>query len=131
MARKLTRVAVATVACLSLAAEPAVAHTFSEGTTLTAKRALGKRRALIFGNLSDGQCKNGKTVQLVNAKTGGVKATDVTDKDGEYRFKVRRGKRTKRFYTRFQGSVETSYQHSHTCRGSQSNTVKIKRRRRR
>ena len=129
MARKLIRVAVATVACLSLAAEPAVAHTFSEGTTLSGKRALGRKRALIFGTLSDGQCKRGKTIQLVNAKTGGVKATDVTDKEGEYRFKVRRGKRTKRFYARFQGSVETSYQHSHTCRGSQSRIIKVKRRR--
>ena len=131
MARKVVRVAVATVACLSLAAEPAVAHTFSEGTTLSAKRALGRKRALIFGTLSDGQCRQGKTIQLVNAKTGAVKKTDVTDREGEYRFKVRRGKRTKRFFARFQGTVETNYQHSHTCQGSQSKIVKIKRRRRR
>ena len=131
MGRKLTRVTVAAVACLSLAAEPAAAHVFNESTTLSAERALGRRRALIFGVLSDGQCKRGKTVQLVNARTGGVKATDVTDREGEYRFKVRRGKRTKRFFVRFQGTVETSYGHSHTCGASQSRIVKIRRRRNR
>lgn len=129
MARKIATLVVAGVASLSLVAEPAVAHTFSESTSLSVNRTLTKRRAIIFGSLTDGQCKARQTIELVNAKTGAIKRTDVTDNNGEYGFKVRRGKKTKKFFARFPGSVETSYEHSHTCQASQSGIVKVKRRR--
>jgi hypothetical protein len=132
--RKTTLAVLSVILGLMLTATSAQAHVFTAGTTLTAKKAPGPPtdpgdKVLIFGKLKSAQadCRAGETVALFKKKRGPDRrlGTDVTDSEGEYRFKLRPN-RSMRVYTRFAGSVDSSYGHSHTCQGSTSDTVRVR-----
>jgi hypothetical protein len=134
MSRRLAAIAV--ISILGLLAFPlsAGAHVSTAGTSLTIKKVPGPPvdrgdKVLVFGKLKSGDaaCKTGKTVTLFRKKRGPDRrlGTDLTDAEGEYRFKLR-PRRTMRLYTRFNGTVTTSYGHSHTCQASRSKTKPVK-----
>lgn len=120
------------VLCLAFCLLPASwssAHTFSAGTSLSSRDvpsgAVDKGdRVLVFGKLKSAQatCRAGETVEL--RRKSRTLGTDVTDAEGEYRFRIR-VRKDMRVFVQFDGSVETSYGHSHTCRGSNSKSVFI------
>lgn len=134
MTQRTTAAVLSALLGLLLAATSAQAHVVTAPTTLTIKKAPGPPvdkgdKVLIFGRLnsSEAACRAGEVVQLFRKKRGPDKriGTDVTDAEGEYRFKLR-PERSLRLYTRFDGSVDSNYGHSHTCQGSQSETVRVK-----
>lgn len=134
MARRTGFVAVATFLGLLLLASSAGAHVSTAPTTLTIKKAPQQPvdpgdKVIVFGKLKspDASCRPGKEIDLFRKKPGTDRllATDRTDAEGEYRFRVRPN-RTIKVYTRFDGSVDSTYGHSHTCTGDRSRTIKIK-----
>jgi hypothetical protein len=133
MARRVAAIAVFTVLGLLVFPLSAGAHVSTAGTSLSIKKAPGPPidrgdKLVVFGKLksSDATCKTGKTVNLFRKKRGPDKnlGSDLTDAEGEYRFKLR-PRRTMKLYTRFNGTVTTSYGHSHTCQASQSKTIRV------
>ena len=126
MARRGIVLLLSAVVSLSMVGE-AAAHTFNRSTSIKVKRIVTVKKVVVTGELTGNECQAGKTVQLVKA-SGAVKKTAVTDNEGEFLFKVRRGKRSKRFVVRFQGTSETNYGHSHVCGASESKSIKIPRR---
>lgn len=127
--------AITLVAVLAIFAFPlgAYAHVSTAGTSLRIKKVPGPPidqgdKVLIFGKLKspDANCKAGKEVRLFRKRPGPdrPRGTDLTDAEGEYRFKLRPG-RTLKLYTRFNGTVDTSYGHSHTCQGSTSEVIRV------
>lgn len=130
------RMAIAVITILGLLAIPlsASAHVSTAGTSLTIKKAPGPPvdkgdKVIVFGKLKSGDatCRTGKTVNLFRKKPGPDRnlGSDLTDAEGEYRFKLRPNK-TMKLYTRFNGTVTTSYGHSHTCQASRSRTIPVK-----
>ena len=106
----------------------AFAHTVSSGTSVTIRKVpTGATRAgakvIIYGKLRSPRpsCRVNKVVRLVRVRPGTdrVIATDITDREGEYLF-VRRPVNDQTVYTRFSGTLSTSYGHSHRCRASRS-----------
>jgi hypothetical protein len=109
----------------------AVAHTFVADTSLTIHKAPTGATAsgatvVIYGRLLSPRlkCRFDQVVKLLRVRPGrdALLARDSTDREGEYIF-VRTPQADQRVYTRFSGSVETSYGHSHTCRASRSSTL--------
>jgi phosphate-selective porin len=134
MARRLAAIAVFTILGLLSFPLSAGAHVSTAGTSLTVKKAPGPPvdrgdKVIVFGKLKSGDatCRTGKTVTLFRKKPGRDRnmGTDLTDAEGEYRFKLR-PRRTMKLYTRFNGTVTTSYGHSHTCQASQSKTIRAR-----
>ena len=112
---------------------PAVAHVFSADTSIRARMVPSGtvtkgERVLVFGRLRSGQavCRQGKTVQLMRRRPGAdtVLRSDTTDAEGEYRFRIK-ARKDMTVYVAFRGSVESSYGHSHTCRGSSSRGLQV------
>jgi hypothetical protein len=111
----------------------AVAHTFVADTSLTIHKAptgatVSGETVVIYGKLLSPRlkCRFDKVVKLLRVRPGqdALLARDTTDREGEYLF-VRTPKTDQRVYTRFSGSLDTSYGHSHRCRPSRSSTVFI------
>lgn len=134
MARRVAAIAVFTVLGLLVFPLSAGAHVSTAGTSLSIKKAPGPPidrgdKLVVFGKLksSDATCINAKTVNLFRKKRGPDKnlGSDLTDAEGEYRFKLR-PRRSMKLYTRFNGTVTTSYGHSHTCQASQSKTIRAR-----
>lgn len=137
MPRKMAALVIAVAVGLLLFPLSAAAHVSTAPTSLTIKKVPGPPidrgdRVLVFGKLKspDSNCRGGQTVHLFKKKPGADRrlGTDQTDAEGEYRFRLRPN-RTLKLYTRFQGSVDTSYGHSHTCEPSKSKNKKVKVRR--
>lgn len=114
------------------------AHVIDEDTNLTIARAPKgkvdpKTRVVVFGRLrSDAAtCRRGKLIELREPRPGAdpVLAEDRTDAEGEYRF-VLRPNRDLVLYTRFAGTLTSSYGHRHRCRGDNSRRIRIDVRRR-
>jgi hypothetical protein len=106
----------------------AVAHTVVAETSLTIHKApRGATNAglkiVIFGRLRSARpaCRSNKLVKLFRVRPGPDRllATDRTDLEGDYRF-VRHPRRDQTDYTRFSGTFNTSYGHSHRCVKSRS-----------
>lgn len=83
-------------------------------------------RVLIVGQLGPRKCEDGQTIKLKQVRPGAdhVLGTDKTDRDGEYRFRINPNN-DMRVYTRFAGSVDSSYGHSHKCEKSKSARVLV------
>jgi hypothetical protein len=114
-------------------AEVAVAHTFVAGTSLTINKVPGGSvnkgtTVVIYGKLKSSHafCREDQVVRLMKVRPGSDKLLhkDRTDAEGEYLF-VRTAKKDQKLYTKFKKVTETSYGHSHTCKGSRSKTIKI------
>jgi hypothetical protein len=112
----------------------AEAHVSNVSTSLSINKSPRRavdagRKVIIFGDLSsaNADCVRNQEITLFRKKRGPDRrlGTDQTDNEGEYRFKIR-PRRTRRYYTRFAGSVETSYGHSHTCQASRSRTIRVR-----
>ena len=109
----------------------AVAHTFAADTTLSIAKVPGGAtqagaRVLVFGKLHSARptCRADKVVKLMRVRPGPDKviARDRTDAEGEYLF-VRNPARDQTVYTRFSGTLNTSYGHSHRCRSDRSGNL--------
>ena len=107
------------------------AHTVSRATSLSIDKIPSRAthpgdRVLIVGELGPRKCEDGQTITLKQVRPGvdPVLGTDKTDGDGEYRFRINPNNDMK-VYTRFAGSVDSSYGHSHTCEKSKSARVKV------
>jgi hypothetical protein len=101
----------------------AVAHTFVAETTLTIRKAPRGAtnpggKVIIYGRLKSANpsCRSNKLVRLMKVRPGADKILDVdrTDLEGDYRF-VRHPGGDVTVYTRFLGTFNTSYGHSHQC----------------
>jgi hypothetical protein len=134
MTRRTMGVIVAAVVAVLVLSGSAMAHVFTAGTTLSIKKSPGPPidrgdKVVVFGKLKSAQrdCRADETVILFRKKRGPDRrlGTDQTDNEGEYRFKLR-PRRSMRVYTRFSGSVQTSYGHSHTCTASRSKTIRLR-----
>jgi hypothetical protein len=133
MARRYVGMILGTLLLLALVPATSQAHVANIATSLGIGKApsgaseAGKK-VVIFGRLkaSEQDCKEGQTVRLFRRRPGPDKqiGKDVTDADGEYGF-VKRPGRDQRVYTKFNGAVETSYGHSHTCAASKSRALFI------
>jgi hypothetical protein len=106
----------------------AVAHTVVSATSLTIQKfprgATNKGAAVIIaGRLKSARaaCRANKTVKLMKVRPGPDRllARDITDSEGEYFF-IRHPRRDQTVYTRFSGTLVTSYGHSHECLKSRS-----------
>jgi hypothetical protein len=106
----------------------AVAHTVVAGTSLTIHKApRGPTNAgakiVIFGRLRSARpaCRSNKLVKLFRVRPGADRllARDRTDLEGDYRF-VRHPRRDQTVYTRFSGTLNSTYPHSHRCVKSRS-----------
>jgi hypothetical protein len=115
----------------TVAVGAAFAHNFAADTSLTiAKVPSGATQAgakvLIYGRLRSGNasCRTNKVVKLMRVRPGPDKllARDRTDAEGEYLF-VRNPGRDQTVYTRFSGTFNTSYGHSHRCRSDRSRSL--------
>jgi hypothetical protein len=133
MARKVAASLIAAVLGLLLTPLSAGAHVSTAPTSLSIKKAPGPPidrgdKVVVFGKVksADANCRAGKTIHLFRKKRGPDRrlGKDLTDAEGEYRFKLR-PRRSMRLYTRFRGSVATSYGHSHTCTASKSKTIRV------
>jgi hypothetical protein len=107
-----------------------LAHVFDAGTSVKARRiptgtVERRARVLVVGKLqsSVAACRQGELVEL--KRRARTLRTDLTDAEGEFRFKIR-PRKTIRVFVQFDGSVETSYGHSHTCGGSRSQNIRLK-----
>ena len=110
------------------------AHTFTASTSLTIAKAPAHPTApghdvFIFGSLNSARhaCVAHKVVRLMKKRPGidRLLARDRTDSEGDYSF-LRNPTKDQTWYTRFPGSVVTTYGHSHTCLASRSADVHIK-----
>jgi hypothetical protein len=84
-------------------------------------------RVVIFGDVKGrGFCTDGRQVTLFRSRPGADErvGTDRTDNDGEYRFVIR-PQADGSFYVRIGPRRQTSYGHSHRCRGDRSPSVFI------
>jgi hypothetical protein len=131
------RIAIGAAAAVLLLAtmlpDPALAHFFSAKTSLTIHKVPTGVTApgatvLIYGKLRSPRpaCRFDKVVKLMKVRPGADKvlSRDRTDREGEYLF-VREPKRDQTLYTRFSRTLQTSYGHSHRCRGSRSDNLFI------
>jgi hypothetical protein len=134
MVAKLRLPAAAVLAVMVLAGGVANAHVANIGTSLgvqkSPKRAVQPRaRVLIFGMLKspNDDCVANQQVKLFRRRPGPdrLMGTTVTDGEGEYVFR-RRFPTSRTVYTRFQGDVESSYGHSHTCQPDRSRNLRIR-----
>ncbi len=107
------------------------AHTVSHATSLSIDKIPSRAthpgdRVLIVGRLRPNACNAGQTIKLKRVRPGAdsTLGTDKTDGNGEYRFGIN-PKGDMRVYTRFGGSVDSSYGHSHTCQKSTSARVLV------
>jgi hypothetical protein len=101
----------------------AVAHTFVAETNLTIRKAPRGAtnpggKVIVFGRLKSANpaCRSNRSVRLMKVRPGPDKvlAGDRTDLEGDYRF-VRHPGGDVTVYTRFMGTFNTSYGHSHKC----------------
>lgn len=121
------------VSLLVLVGGVANAHVANIGTSLGVQKSPkgavdpGKR-VLLFGKLKSAmvECRADQQVKLFRKRPGPDRriGTTVTDGEGEYLFRRRFGADAS-VYTRFQGAVEASYGHSHTCQPSRSRNLRI------
>jgi hypothetical protein len=82
-------------------------------------------RVVIFGDVKGRSfCTDGRIVTLFRGRPGPDEriGTDRTDNDGEYRFVIR-PQSDGSFYVRIGGRRNTSYGHSHRCRGDRSPSI--------
>jgi hypothetical protein len=133
MRRIVAAVLVTAFLTVSVLGEVATAHTFVATTSLGINKAPGGSvkkgtTVVIYGKLKSSKalCREDQVVRLMKARSGDDKllAKDRTDAEGEYLF-VRTAKKDMKVYTKFKKVTETSYGHSHTCKGSKSKTIKI------
>lgn len=131
MKRAVTGTIVGVFLLTTLGIGAAVAHTFASNTSLTINKIPTSAtrpgaRVLIYGRLRSfrATCRANKVVKLIRVRPGPdlVLARDTTDAEGEYRF-VRRPSRDQTVYTRFAGTLRTSYGHSHRCRADRSTSL--------
>jgi hypothetical protein len=111
--------------------DTALAHTFAARTSLSIHKVPAGATApgatvIVYGKLRSARvsCRFDKLVRLMKVRPGPDKVLgrDRTDREGEYLF-VRKPKRDQKVYTRFSGTLQTSYGHSHRCRASRSDNV--------
>jgi hypothetical protein len=123
----------ATFLLVSILASSAMAHNFVANTSLTIHKApTGATHpghdVVIFGKLRSGHhsCEVHKVVRLMKKRPGPDKllGRDRTDTEGDYSF-LRNPTRDMTVYTRFRGSLNTSYGHSHECLASRSSNLFI------
>jgi hypothetical protein len=109
----------------------ALAHTFVASTSLTIHKVPGGvtnpgATVVVYGKLRSVRplCRSDRVVKLMRARPGAdqLLAKDRTDSEGEYIF-IRHPRRDQHIYTRFSGFFQTSYGHSHRCRGSFSSIL--------
>lgn len=84
-------------------------------------------RVLIFGKVKGRNlCTDRREVTLFRVRPGADErvGTDRTDNEGEYRFAIR-PQSDGTFYVRLRGLRQTSYGHSHRCRGDRSPSVSV------
>jgi hypothetical protein len=133
MKRIVASAAVAMFFLATLMSGPAGAHVFTANTSLSIHKApIGATApgadVSIFGKLRSprASCRVDKVVKLFKVLDGPDKllAMDRTDAEGTYGF-VRRPVRDFKVYTKFSGSLVTSYGHSHECLPSKSSRLLI------
>lgn len=125
--------AVAMFFVVTALAGTAAAHTFVAGTSLSIHKAptgVTKPGATvsIYGKLQSPRrtCRANRVVKLFQVAAGpDIRlAKDRTDSEGTYGFSRQPTKDIK-VYTRFSGSLESSYGHSHECLRSRSSKLLI------
>jgi hypothetical protein len=82
-------------------------------------------RVLIFGKVKGRNlCTDHRQVTLFRTRSGADESmgTDRTDREGEYRFAIRPHV-DGLFYVSIRGLRDTSYGHSHRCRGDRSPSI--------
>ncbi len=133
MKRILVSGVAATFLLVSILASSAMAHNFVANTSLSIhKSPTGVTHpghdVVIFGKLHSGHhsCEVHKVVRLMKKRSGPDKllAKDRTDTEGDYSF-LRNPSHDLTVYTRFKGSLATSYGHSHECLASRSSNLFI------
>jgi hypothetical protein len=131
MKRPFVALGVATIMVLALLPDTASAHTFVASPRLTINKVPAGatdpgERIVIYGKILSRRvlCRNARVVRLLRAVSGPdvLLATDITDREGEYRF-VRRPRRDQTLYTTIRRLVRTSYGHSHVCRRARSSNL--------
>jgi hypothetical protein len=131
------RIALAAAAAVLLLAtilpDTSLAHTFAARTRLSINKVpAGATHAgakiVVYGKLRSGRatCRSNKVVKLMKVRPGPdrVLGKDRTDSEGEYLF-VRKPFSDQTVYTKFSGTLQTSYGHSHRCRRSRSDNLFI------
>jgi hypothetical protein len=120
------------VVLTSVLAGSAIAVVGEKETTLTiAKAPSGKTdpgdKVLIFGRLKPTACQALQTIKLIQVLEDGNQKlkTGKTASDGEYSFKLK-PKETIKVFTKFPGSVDSTYEGSLTCLKSKSDKIKLK-----
>jgi hypothetical protein len=130
---KLLGTVVGVILLSAIAMPNALAHTFVAGSTIsiasTPKGPVEKGTdVLIFGKVGSdhSSCKKGRVVELFKVRSGHDKllGKDRTDADGEYGFR-RTIKRNQAFRTKVLRRLDTSYGHSHDCKGAGSSKLVI------
>jgi hypothetical protein len=133
MKRIIASAAVAMFFLATVMSGSAGAHTFVANTSLSIHKAPTTATAPganvnIFGKLQSPRrsCRVDKVVKLFKVLEGPDKllAKDRTDNEGTYGF-VRQPSKDMKVYTKFFGSLKTSYGHSHKCLASQSSKLFI------
>jgi len=132
MKRAIVSVGVA-VLFLATVMSGAGAHSFVAHTSLTIHKAPTTATApganvSIFGKLRStrASCRIHKVVKLFKVRAGPDKllAKDRTDREGTYGY-TRQPSKDIKVYTKFAGSLVTSYGHSHKCLPSTSSKLFI------
>ena len=131
MKRMVARAAVAIFFLATIMSGSAGAHTFVANTSLSIHKAPTGATAPganvnVFGKLQSprAMCAVDQLVKLFKVIDGPDKllAKDRTDGEGTYGF-VRQPSKDFKVYTKFPGSLETSYGHSHECQPSKSSKL--------
>jgi hypothetical protein len=131
------RIAFAAVAAVLLLAtilpDTSLADIFAARTRLSINKVpagatLAGATIVVYGRLRSGHatCRSNKVVKLMKVRPGPDRllGKDRTDSEGEYLF-VRKPFADQTVYTRFSGTLQTSYLHSHRCRRSRSDNLFI------
>lgn len=109
--------------------EMAVAHQFSDRTRLTlnvSDRNVQDGDTVVFSGRLISRHKRCRAHQVVGLYRDGVKVDQTrTNGKGFYSFK-RKLFRTARWQVRFEGTVRGTHPHSHTCRPSRSQKVRVR-----
>ena len=88
----------------------------------------GDQRVVFFGRLRNAhdRCVGNELIQL-KRKGSGVVATDRTDGDGEFRFRINPRPNRGRYFAHYGGKGRFGYNNNHRCGADNSRTIRIRR----
>jgi hypothetical protein len=122
----------AAAALVVAGALPASAHSVESHVSLDVSDRTVRRGQVItfFGKLTTEahkrRCQRGAEVHLIRKGTGPV-ATDTTDNQGEFSFRIDPRPNRGRYFARYEGSGRFGYNNQHRCEADESRVIRIRR----